>query len=96
MLEVRYLRLLPASLYCKSTFANYGIVVGVSVGVSVNVGVAVTVDVGVFVTVAVNVGVNVMVGDPVGVGERDGVNVAVGGLLLRRVMRGVIHRAKSS
>jgi hypothetical protein len=63
---------LPASLYCNSNSANYGAVVDVAVDVGVAVAVAVLVD------VAVKVGVT----EPVGVGERDGVKVAVGGFEL--------------
>ena len=59
-------------------------------GVAVAVAVAVSVGVDVAVLVAVAVAVAVTVG------ERDGVNVAVGGWELWRVIRGVIQSAKSS
>ena len=75
-------------LYCDVAVA---VAVGVSVGVDVAVDVAVDVEVAVGVTVAVKVAVAVCEA----VGGR-GVNVSVAGWELWRVMRGLIHSAKSS
>lgn len=81
--------ILPVSLYRQGTAlargGPYGVAVAVAVGEAVEV--AVGVKVGVAVNVAVG-GTTVVGGTPV--------NVAVGGWELCRVMRGLIHSAKSS
>src|SRR5690349_1458379 len=74
-------------------FRRYGLDFAVSVGVAVAVNVAVGDEVTVTVGVEVNVGVTVTVAVVVGGAT---VNVAVGAWELCRVMRGLIHRAKSS